>query len=88
MITKIDGYKIRIKTDYSTLGKIQYLLAQRSLPVIESDYTDFVTLATLIPAGDEKALIKALTESTNGQAEIIRDSVCRFAYDQGGPIIF
>ena len=28
MITKIDGYKIKIKTDYSTLGKIQYLAAR------------------------------------------------------------
>lgn len=88
MITKIDGYKIKIKTDYSTLGKIQYLLAQRALPVVESDYADSVTLATLIPAGDEKALITALTESTNGRADIIRDSACRFACNQGEAIIF
>lgn len=88
IITKIDGYKIKIKTDYSALGKIQYLLAKRTLPVVESDYTDSVTLTTLIPAGDEKALITALTESTNGQAEITRGCACRFAYHQGEAILF
>ena len=88
MIMKIEGYKVKIKTDYSTLGKLQYLLAQRTLPVIASDYTDSVTLTTLIPAGEEDNLLSALTESTNGQAEITRDCACRFAYNNGEPIIF
>lgn len=88
IITKIDGYKIRIRTDYSVLGKLQYLLAQRALPVVASDYTDSVTLTTLIPAGEEDSLISALTESTNGQAEITRDCACRFAYRSGEPVIF
>lgn len=88
IITKIDGYKIRIRTDYSVLGKLQYLLAQRALPVVASDYTDSVTLTTLIPAGEEDSIISALTESTTGQAEITRDCACRFAYRSGEPVIF
>ena len=88
VITKTDGYKIRIRTDYSSLGKIQYLLAQRTLPVIASEYTDSVTLTTLIPAGEEDSLLTALTESTNAQAEVTRDCACRFAYNNGEPVIF
>lgn len=88
LITKIDGYQMKIETDYSGLGKLQYLLAQRKLPVIDADYGEAVTLSTLIPAEEEAAFISAITEATNAQAVIGRDKACRFAYTEGEPIIF
>ena len=33
IVTKTQGYKVKIQTDYTTLGKIQYLLGQKG-----SDY--------------------------------------------------
>lgn len=88
LITKIDGYQLKIETDYSGLGKLQYLLAQRGLPVIEADYGEAVTLSTLIPADEESSFTAAITEATNAQAVIRRDKACRFAYMDSEPVIF
>lgn len=88
LVTKIDGYQMKIETEYSGLGKLQYLLAQRKLPVIDADYGETVTLFTLIPSEEESVFTMAITEATNAQAVIRRDKVCRFAYTEGGPVIF
>lgn len=88
LIKKIDGYQMKIETDYSGLGKLQYLLAQRKLPVIDADYGEAVTLSTLIPTEEETAFITAITEATNAQAVVRREKACRFAYTEGEPVIF
>jgi len=88
LITKIDGYELKIETDYSGLGKLQYLLAQRGLPTVDADYAETVTLSTLVAAGEEKAFIKAVTEATNAQAAVRRERACRFAYQEGEAVIF
>ena len=68
IITKILGVKLCISTDYTGLGKIQYILGQRGLQILDSVYTDKVELEALIPE-DELAAVKAeITEGTNGQA--------------------
>ena len=36
IVTKIQGYKVKIQTDYTTLGKIQYLLGQKGVQIIDS----------------------------------------------------
>lgn len=88
LITKIDGYELKIETDYSGLGKLQYLLAQRGLPTVDADYAETVTLSTLVAAGEEKAFIEAVTEATNAQAAVRRERACRFAYQGGEAMIF
>lgn len=88
LITKIDGYQLRIETDYAGLGKLQYLLAQKGLPAVDADYGEKVTLSTLIPAGEEAAFITAVTEATNAQAVVRREKACRFAYHEGEVRVF
>ena len=36
IITKIPGFKLRISTDYTGLGKIQYILGERKIPVLDT----------------------------------------------------
>ena len=88
LITKIDGYELKIETDYSGLGKLQYLLAQRGLPTVEADYAETVTLSTLIAAGEEAAFVEAVTEATNAQAAVRRERACRFACFEGRVAVF
>ena len=52
IITKILGVKLHIETDYTTFGKIQYILAQRELKILDTVYTDKVELEVLIPKTD------------------------------------
>lgn len=76
IIVKISGYRLKIKTDYTGLGKIQYLLAQRGIEIEDSEYAENVVLTIVIPKDDEQGLIKELTEATNAQAEIERVEEC------------
>ena len=42
LITRLRGIHLLIGTDYTGLGKIQYLLGQRGIKTLESRYTDAV----------------------------------------------
>ena len=79
IITRIYGFKLKIQTDYTGLGKIQYILGQRGLPILETNYTDSVELTVLVPTGDEKAVTAEVTEGTNGKSRISRTGECWFA---------
>ena len=88
IITKIDGVKLQIETDYTGLGKIQYLLGQRGIPVFESEYTEKVQLTVLIPVEEEKKLTSEIIEATNGQAVVEWEEMCSYADIQGKIILF
>lgn len=88
MITKFYGQKVSVKTDYTGLGKIQYILGQRGLQILHSEYTDSVTLEVLLPETQTRQVMAEITEGTNGQAvmEILED--CYFAEVDGEMKIF
>lgn len=88
VITKYWGNKLNIGTDYTGLGKIQYILAQRKLKILDTIYTDKVDIEVLVP-NDEVAAVKAeITEGTNGQAVIVEGDACYFADVDGEMMIF
>ena len=68
VIEKCRGSLLEIETDYGDLGKIQYILGQRKIPLLQSAYTDRVVLEVILPVQGEGELKKALTESTGGRA--------------------
>lgn len=88
IITRISGFKLKITTDYTGIGKIQYLLGQRQIPVLDSVYTDKVEMFVLVSEEEEQSLISEITESTNGQALIEREMACRFAGVNGEYLIW
>ena len=49
LIDEICGVRLLIETDYNGIGKIQYLLGQRGIPILESEYTDQVKIRVLVP---------------------------------------
>lgn len=88
IITKIPGVKLEIRTDYSGVGKIQYILGQREIPVTASDYTDTVYMEVLVAESEKEAVIKEIVEGTSGQAKVSETEFCWFAYAGGEHIIF
>ena len=88
IITRFHGFKLRIAADYTSLGKIQYLLAQRKICILESVYTDKVELIVLIPDEEEGALYKEIMDGTNGQAVLEKEQECWFAQTEDGMKIF
>ena len=88
IFTRMYGYKLEIETDYTGLGKIQYILGQRGITILNSEYTDKVNLEVLLPAEELESVVKEITEGTNGQAVLERGDACWFARIDGEMTVF
>lgn len=79
IITKIPGFKLRITTDYTGLGKIQYILGERKIPILDTVYTDKVEMQLVIPAVQKEQVTDALIEGTNGKVQFGEAESCYYA---------
>ena len=59
-----------ISTDYGMYGKISYILPSFDTITVSSDFGTDVRLEILVLSEKRDALIKELTEVTNGSAKI------------------
>lgn len=64
------GYAITVETDYNGIGRIQYLLGQRGIPIEESTYTEQVSIGFRVSFEEKDKLIKDITEATAGTARV------------------
>lgn len=62
------GVKLRIKTDYNGVGKLQYILATRHIEVMESEYAADVTMTVMVPIEEYDSLCKEIVEATSARA--------------------
>lgn len=70
VIEKQFGTILEIDTDYNCLGKIQYLIGEKKIPVLNSEYTEKVTIRIILPADEAEGLRADLIEATNGKVKI------------------
>lgn len=61
-IARIHGVKLGIETNYTDLGKIQYLIANRNLDQLEPVYTDKVEMTVFVPTDEMGSLRAELME--------------------------
>ncbi len=87
IITRIQGVKLEISTDYTGLGKIQYILGQRGIRILNSEYTQAVRLEVLLSGELTEQVKTEITEGTNGQAVLCEKGKCCFAEIDGVPTI-
>lgn len=83
VIEKIQGRTLVIDTDYNSIGKIQYILAQQEIKELESDYTDKVMIKVMVPVEKLEKLQEAVTEGTNGTARFQMGELADFAVVEG-----
>lgn len=62
--------RLKIKTDYGMYGKISYILPNYDTITVSSDFGTEVTLEILVLTEKKDALLKNITEITNGSADI------------------
>lgn len=65
---KCPGKRISIKTDYTGLGKLQYIMGQMELTTLDTIYTDAVEVIVIVPTWKEQEFSKKVTEVTAGKA--------------------
>lgn len=70
VVEKIPGMQLEIQTDYNGLGKIQYLLGQRQIAILDSQYAEAVTVTALVPSAMLRDVCQAVTEATGGKAQM------------------
>ncbi len=83
LIDKKLGSVLRIETDYVGLGKIQYLMGQRGIPLLSSEYTESVVLEAMVPVSEEKAFQAELVDGTSGAVKIEKTDTCYYAELEG-----
>lgn len=62
------GSLITLETDYNGIGKILYLMGQKNLEALESEYTDVVKLVVRIPSEQAESFMEEVTQATAGRA--------------------
>ena len=83
IIEKQYGTMLEIQTDYNGIGKIQYFLGQRKIPIMDSQYTDQVAITILAPQSQIPALKAEIIEATNGRAVLTDKDELYFAVLDG-----
>ncbi|WP_310604330.1 YigZ family protein [Anaerosporobacter sp.] len=70
IVEKIAGKKGRIVTDYNGIGKLQYIVCQMQITVLDTIYTDIVTMELLVSIDKLHQLQEEVIEATNGKSQL------------------
>lgn len=70
MVTKCLVVPMKLTTNYTDLGKIQYLLNNQEIPIIDSAYGEDVVLQIEVLADEAEQIKKKLVEATAARIQI------------------
>lgn len=73
------GVLLEVLTDYNGIGKLQYLMGQRGLYAVDTEYTDHVRVTVLVSVNEIASFEAEVTEGTNGKARMQRLKQLYFA---------
>lgn len=88
IIEKKDGAVLFIRTDYTGIGRLQYLFAQEKITVMDTAYEADVLVKAVIPENDIKRIEKTIIEQTNGTAKLEWGDEVTFAEYDGEVLLF
>ena len=88
VIEKTYGISMEVVTDYTGIGKIQYIAGEQKLPILDSEYTDRVVLHLLVQADQIAFVEKAITEGTNGRAKMKKEKDLYYSVIDGEVKVF
>lgn len=88
IIEKKEGAVLFIRTDYTGIGRLQYLFAQEKITVMGTAYEADVLVKAVIPENDKKRIEKTIIEQTNGTAKLEWGDEVTFAEYDGEVLLF
>lgn len=88
IVEKIPAARTTILTEYTDLGKIQYILAQHQVMVENTEYTDKVEIQAFFPEAEKGFLQKMLMEGTGGRVQMKEGENVYFGMVEGEVIVF
>ncbi len=84
---KCSAYPVTVETDYNGIGKLLYLTAQDSLPVLRTDYTDVVTAVVLVSKDAFGSFEKKVSEATAGTAKLTKEDPVDYFLQNGEVVL-
>lgn len=88
IVEKKAGKKVRIVTDYNGVGKLQYITCQMQITVLNTIYTDIVTMELLVTFDQLHLLQQEVIEATSGKCKIEEYGSTYFAQVKDEIILF
>ncbi len=73
-----DGRTCSISTDYNGYGKIEYVLREKSFPILNTDFGADVTISSVIPSESVQDFEKTIADKTAGNAVISWDDEIKY----------
>lgn len=86
IVEKKEGARIIIDTDYNGIGKLQYISASMDIFVINTEYSDLVTMDVMVPKEVINTFVDKVTEATAGKAVIHTGEIETYGIVNGGLI--
>lgn len=74
--------------DYSFYGKIQYIAATENISIVDTQFTDSVTVNLLVPVAKKERIKKKLTEASGGAIHLEEGNQVYYADLDGEVILF
>lgn len=76
------GKRVKIHTDYNTIGKVLYELGQRGLGQEDSEYTDVIVLTVIVPIEEYEEFENKITEISAGKSSVAVVEETYFAIEE------
>ena len=79
IVTRYLGHELELRTDYNSVGKIQYITRQMGVTEKESEYTDVVKMTVLVKNEILEKYNEEIVEGTNGKTGIVDNGEVYFS---------
>jgi uncharacterized YigZ family protein len=76
-------FLMKVSVDYTWLGKVENEIRSSDYPLLRIDYAESVELSLYVPVPKEAIFVEWITELTNGQANIERETQDFIEFDTG-----
>lgn len=73
--------EVSISVDYSSIGKLKYILANEGIEIVDEQYTDMVVVKAAIQLENVDNMINKITDATSGKAVFEKGSEMFFPID-------
>lgn len=70
ILEKQQGELLAVSTDYNSIGRIQNIIGQMPVYLLDSRYTHEVEMEVAVPENQKESFVHKITEATNGKADI------------------
>lgn len=87
VIDKLQGIRINVTTDYTGIGKLQYLVATLEASEMDTEYGENVNMDVIVPADKYNKFVESITETTSGKAVIEKIGDVCYGIHKGKTIV-